>query len=65
MVAYTLLCNPIPINGYLIGTNDYEGHHSFDIWYRNTSAVKPTAITGDMHFQQSQLCNPALVWPSL
>ncbi|MBD8109495.1 Tn3 family transposase, partial [Erwinia persicina] len=29
--------------------NDYEGHHVFDIWYRNTSEVKPTAITGDMH----------------
>ncbi|WP_047660330.1 Tn3 family transposase, partial [Escherichia coli] len=41
MVAYTLLCNHIPVNGYLIGTNDYEGHHVFDIWYRNTSAVKP------------------------
>ncbi|EAR6897328.1 Tn3 family transposase [Salmonella enterica] len=49
MVAYTLLCNHIPINGYLIGTNEYEGHHVFDIWYRNTSEVKPTAITGDMH----------------
>lgn len=49
MVAYTLLCNHIPINGYLIGTNEYEGHHVFDIWYRNTSAVKPVAITGDMH----------------
>ncbi len=49
MVAYTLLCNHIPINGYLIGTNEYEGHHVFDIWYRNTSAVKPAAITGDMH----------------
>jgi len=44
MVAYTMLCNHIPINGYLIGTN-----HVFDIWYRNTSEVKPTAITGDMH----------------
>ncbi len=49
MVAYTLLCNHIPINGYLIGTNNYEGHHVFDIWYRNTSAVKPEAITRDMH----------------
>lgn len=49
LVAYTLLCNHIPINGYLIGTNEYEGHHVFDIWYRNTSEVKPTAITGDMH----------------
>ncbi|EMQ2878835.1 Tn3 family transposase [Vibrio navarrensis] len=49
MVAYTLLCNHIPINGYLIATNDYEAHHVFDIWYRNTSEVKPIAITGDMH----------------
>ncbi len=49
MLAYTLLCNHIPTYGYLIGTNDYEGHHVFDIWYRNTSEVKPTAINGDMH----------------
>jgi hypothetical protein len=27
----------------------YEGHYVFDIWYRNTSAIVPTAITGDMH----------------
>lgn len=47
MVAYTLLCNHIPINGYLIGKNDYEAHHVFDIWYRNTSEVKPMAITGN------------------
>lgn len=49
MLAYTLLCNHIPINGYLIGTNEYEDHHVFDIWYRNTLEVKPTAIIGDMH----------------
>ncbi|MCE3605731.1 Tn3 family transposase [Massilia sp. P8910] len=49
VVAYTLLCNHIPLNGYLIGAHDYEGHHVFDIWYRNTSNIVPTAITGDMH----------------
>jgi len=49
VVAYTLLCNHIPLNGYLIGAHDYEGHHVFDIWYRNTSEVVPTIITGDMH----------------
>ena len=49
VVAYTLLCNHIPLNGYLIGTQDYEGHHVFDIWYRNTSGIVPTTITGDMH----------------
>lgn len=49
VVAYTLLCNHVPINGDLMGAHDYEGHHVFDIWYRNTSDIVPTAITGDMH----------------
>jgi TnpA family transposase len=49
VVAYTLLCNHVPLNGYLIGAHEYEGHHVFDIWYRNTSDIVPTAITGDMH----------------
>jgi len=31
MVAYTLLCNHILLNGYLIGAHDYEAHHVFDI----------------------------------
>jgi TnpA family transposase len=39
----------VPLNGYLIGAHDYEAHHVFDIWYRNTSDIVPTAITGDMH----------------
>jgi hypothetical protein len=49
VIAYTLLCNHVPLNGYLIGAHDFEAHHVFDIWYRNTSDVVPTAITGDMH----------------
>jgi len=49
VVAYTLLCNHIPLNGYLIGAHEYEAHHVFDIWYRNTSDIMPTTITGDMH----------------
>ncbi len=49
VVAYTLLCNHVPLNGYLISTQDYEAHHVFDIWYRNTSDIVPTTITGDMH----------------
>ena len=43
------LCNHIPLNGYLIGAHDYEAHHVFDIWYRNTSDIVPEVITGDMH----------------
>jgi TnpA family transposase len=49
VVAYTLLCNHVPLQGWLIGAHDYEAHHVFDIWYRNTSNIALTAITGDMH----------------
>ncbi len=49
VVAYTMLCNHIPLNGYLIGAHESEAHHVFDIWYRNTAGITPTTITGDMH----------------
>jgi TnpA family transposase len=49
VAAYSLLCNHVPLNSHLIGAHEYEGHHVFDIWYRNTSDIVPTAITGDMH----------------
>lgn len=49
VVAYSLLCNHVPLNGYLIGAHEYEAHHVFDIWFRNTSDIVPAAITGDMH----------------
>ena len=49
VVAYTLLCNHVPLQGWLIGAHELEAHYAFDIWYRNTSDILPTAITGDMH----------------
>jgi len=49
VVAYTLLCNHVPLQGWLIGAHEFEAHHVFDIWYRNTSEIVPTVITGDMH----------------
>ena len=49
VVAYTLLCNHVPLQGWIIGAHEFEAHHVFDIWYRNTSDIVPTAITGDMH----------------
>ncbi len=49
VVAYTLLCNHVPLQGWLIGAHEFEAHHVFDIWYRNTSDIVPEAITGDMH----------------
>ena len=49
VVAYTLLCNHVPLQGWLIGAHEFEAHNVFDIWYRNTSDILLTAITGDMH----------------
>src|ERR1019366_7223410 len=49
VVAYTLLCNHVPLQGWLVGAHEFEAHHVFDIWYRNTSDIVPNAITGDMH----------------
>jgi TnpA family transposase len=49
VVAYTLLCNHVPLQSWIIGAHEFEAHHVFDIWYRNTSDIVPTAITGDMH----------------
>ena len=66
VVAYTLLCNHVPLQGWLIGAHEFEAHHVFDVWYRNTSDIVPTAITGDMHsVKQSQLCDPVLVRATL
>jgi len=48
-VAYTLLCNHVPLQGWLIGAHELEAHHVFDIWYRNMSEIVPSVITGDMH----------------
>jgi TnpA family transposase len=49
VVAYTLLCNHVPLQSWLIGAHEFEAHHVFDVWYRNTSEIVPTVITGDMH----------------
>ena len=49
VVAYTLLCHHVPLQGWLIGAHELEAHHVFDLWYRNTSEMMPTVITGDMH----------------
>jgi TnpA family transposase len=39
----------VPLQGWLIGAHEFEAHHVFDIWYRNTSEIVPAVITGDMH----------------
>jgi hypothetical protein len=32
VVAYTLLCNHVSLQGWLIGAHELEAHHVFDIW---------------------------------
>ena len=49
VVAYTLLSNHVPIQSEIIGAHEHESYFAFDIWYRNTSLINPTVLTGDMH----------------
>ncbi|MBP9777773.1 MAG: Tn3 family transposase [Rickettsiaceae bacterium] len=49
VVAYSLLCNHVPLQTYLLGSNDHESYFAFDIWYNNTSEINPQILTGDMH----------------
>ena len=49
VVAYSLLCNHVPLQTYLLGSNDHESYFAFDIWYNNSSEINPQILTGDMH----------------
>lgn len=49
VVAYTLLSNHIPIQSEVIGAHEHESSFVFDIWYKNTSLIQPTILTGDIH----------------
>ncbi len=57
--VYTLVANHIPINSKVIGPNEHESHHLYDILYSNHSNVLIDRITGDGHSRNQ--CNyPAL-----
>jgi hypothetical protein len=47
-VAWVTVNIAVWINSAGLGV-DPQAHHVFDIWYRNTSDIVPTVITGDMH----------------
>jgi TnpA family transposase len=49
VVAYTLLSNHVPVESEIIGPHEHESYFVFDIWYKNTSLIQPTVLTGDMH----------------
>jgi TnpA family transposase len=49
IVGYSLLANHVPLETLLIGANEHESQYLFDICYRNSTEIRPTVITGDMH----------------
>lgn len=47
--VYSLVANHIPINSKIIGPNEHESHHLYDILYNNHSDVVIDKVTGDNH----------------
>ncbi len=47
VVAYSLIANHVPINCLLIGANMHESHHLFDLFYNNSSLIKPDVLSTD------------------
>ena len=49
MVAFTYLSNHAALAVELISPHQHESHFVFDICYHNTTDIRPSVITGDMH----------------
>jgi TnpA family transposase len=49
VVSYSLVLNHIPINAEVIGANEHESHHVFDILYNNTTDIQPEVHSTDTH----------------
>jgi len=47
VVSYSLIANHVPINCLLIGANMHESHFLFDLFYNNTSIIKPNILSTD------------------
>lgn len=47
--AMTLSCNHVALNTTIIGANEYEGHYTFDLLYKNTSSIQPNVLSSDTH----------------
>ena len=47
VVTYSLIANHVPINAKLIGANMHESHFLFDLFYNNTSIIKPNVLSTD------------------
>jgi TnpA family transposase len=49
VVSYSMIANNACINTKIIGANEHESHHFFDVIYNNTSEVTPEWHCGDTH----------------
>lgn len=49
VVAYTMLCNHLPLQVNLTGPHEHESYYAFDILYNNATSIDPEVLTGDMH----------------
>lgn len=49
VVSYSLIANHLPVNTKIIGANEHESHHVLDIVYYNSSNLKVSVVSGDMH----------------
>ncbi|MEY8872677.1 Tn3 family transposase [Francisella philomiragia] len=47
--AYTLFANCLPLCSKIIGANEHESHYLFDILNSNTTDLRVSAVSGDMH----------------
>lgn len=47
--AITLSANHVPINAKVMGLNEHESHHIFDLLYNNTSDINPDMLSTDFH----------------
>ena len=39
----------MPVNAKLMGLNEHESHHVFDLLYNNTSEIQPDMLSTDFH----------------
>jgi TnpA family transposase len=49
VTANTLTINNIPVNAKIIGANEHESHHVFDLLYNNISDLDPDIHSTDTH----------------
>lgn len=47
--ALSLCANHVPINAKMMGLNEHESHHLFDLMYNNTSQIQPDVVSTDTH----------------